>query len=481
MSRSIRLTLTLWNALTLAVILVLFSVMVYTTLSKHLYAEYDRELAQLGESLSNPALTPFWSTPQSAFDQVLEDFLGDKAAGHYVQITLPSGEAGARTWNLGDASLPLDGRQRDKAARGKTTFLTLAAGVDGNPLRMAIYPVLHNGELIGIIQLGTPLAEVMATLEQVQLVFAISIPLILIIIACGSWLLTLKALKPVETLTTTARRISAENLSERISIKNPDDEIGKLATTMNDMLERLETSFTRVRQFSSDVSHELRTPLTIMRGEMEVATRWARDVGECRTIMGSCLEEVDRMTGIIEHLLELARVDEGRLDLESREVDLAVLVNQVLAQVKGRTASGGVSLLMEDGGALVRGDDRLLRMVVMALLDNALRFSPPGEPVTIRISAGEERGTVAVSDRGPGIAPEDMNRIFDRFYRSDVARNRSHGGAGLGLSLVKSIVRAHGGTVDVDSTPGQGSTFTVSLPRVPSPQPRNGAKGSDHH
>jgi len=237
---------------------------------------------------------------------------------------------------------------------------------------------------------------------------------------------------------------------------------------MNDMLDRLETSFTRVRQFSSDVSHELRTPLTIMRGEMEVAARWAKDVGECRTIMGSCLEEVDRMTGIIEHLLELARVDQGHLALESREVDLTSLLDQVLAHEKGRAGAGGVAVTRADDDAIVRGDDRLLRMVFMALLDNAFRFSPPDVPIAVRVATAPDRVDVAVADRGPGIAPEETARIFDRFFRSDASRNRSHGGAGLGLSLVRSIVEAHGGSVAVDSTLGQGSTFTVSLPRVPS-------------
>jgi heavy metal sensor kinase len=465
--RSIRLTLTLWNALTLAVILVLFSVMVYMTLSKHLYAEYDREMGRLAESIANPALAPFWDTPQSAFDQVLEDFLGDRAEGHYIQITLPSGETGARTLNLGEAVLPLEGHQKAKAASGDTVYATLSKGVDGTPLRMGIYPAFSNGEHIGVIQLATPLTDAMATLDNVRLVFAISIPLILIVIACGSWLLTLKALRPVEVLTTTARRISAENLSERIAIANPADEIGQLTSTMNDMLDRLETSFTRVRQFSSDVSHELRTPLTIMRGEMEVAARWARDVGECRTIMGSCLEEVDRMTGIIEHLLELARVEEGHLALEFREVDLATVVEQALAHEKGRMGAGGVTIYRPEEDAVIRGDDRLLRMVFIALLDNAFRFSPPDQAVEVRITNDGGRAVVDVADRGPGIAPSEQQRIFDRFYRSDASRNRSQGGAGLGLSLARSIVEAHGGTVSVDSTLGQGSTFTVALPLIP--------------
>jgi heavy metal sensor kinase len=463
-SRSIRLTLTLWNALTLAVILVLFSILVYTTLSKHLYAEYDRELEHLAESLANPTLEPFWSTPQSAFDQVLEDFIGQKAAGRYVQITLPSGQPGARTLNMGETVFPLDDSQRARAGRGKTAFVTLGKGVDGLPLRVLIYPVISNDKLAGIIQLGVPLTDAMATLENLQLVFAIAIPLILIVIGFGSWMLTFKALKPVELLTQTARRISAENLSERIIIVNPDDEIGKLAATMNEMLARLEGSFSRMRRFCTDVSHELRTPLTIIRGEMEVGARWGRDLEECRTIMGSSLEEINRMTGIIEDLLEMSRIDDGQMILELREMDLAPLVGRVMKHKKLQPSAARVII---DGGSEpvpVRGDDRLLRMVFVALTDNALRYSPAEEMVTIRISKEGGRASVAVCDRGPGLAPEEAQRIFEPFYRIDEARNRSQGGVGLGLPLVRSIVEAHGGTVELVTAPGQGATFTVLLP-----------------
>lgn len=463
-ARSIRLTLTLWNALIMAAVLVLFSITIYTTLAEHLYGEYDKELAILAQSLTNPTLAPFWDTPQSAFDQVLEDFIGTKGKGYYIQMTLASGAPGARTGNLEDKVLSLSKGQLTKAREGKTSFYTLSKGVDGTPLRIIVAPAVVDDTMVGVLQLGIPLTDAMAALEDVRMVMAVSIPLVLLIIAFGSWMLTVKALKPVELLTQAARRISAENLSERIRIANPDDEIGKLASTMNEMLARLESSFSRMCRFSTDVSHELRTPLTIMRGEMEIGARWAKDVTECRSIMESSLEEIDRMTGIIEDLLELARLDDGQMVLELREMNLVPLLGKIMSHEKLRQSAGRVVVEGGEDPVMVQGDDRLLRMVFVALLDNALRYSPAGETVTMRVEQSAGKATVAVRDHGPGMLPEDAVRIFDRFYRIDEARNRSHGGVGLGLPLVRSIVEAHGGTVDVDTAPGKGSTFTVSLP-----------------
>jgi heavy metal sensor kinase len=462
--RSIRVTLTFWNSLVLAVTLLLFSGLIYTTLRENLYAEEDRELEQLAESLASPTISLFWASSHSAFDQVLEDFIGSRVAGKFVQITLASGQPGSRSGNLAGILLPLDQSQRKKALQGKEDFFTLPKGVTGHPLRVITYPVMNDGVLSAIIQVGASLQQQKETLSSVLLVLAVSIPLALIFAAYGAWMLACKALRPVEFITASARRISAENLSARLQVVNPDDEIGKLTTTMNEMLERLESSFSRIRHFSSDVSHELRTPLTIMRGEMEVAVRWARDVEEQRAIMGSCLDEVGRMTQIIDQLLEMARIESGQLVLELQDVDLSGLVKSIVSHEKLLSGAERVTVSADREEAVVRGDFRRLQALFVALLDNALRYSPAELPVTVNLGVSDGWVTVAITDQGKGIAPEELSRIFETFYRVDSSRNRDHGGIGLGLSLVRLIAEAHGGTVTAQSTLGAGSTFIVTLP-----------------
>lgn len=462
--KSIRFTLTLWYSVTLALILIVFSSFLYVTLRNQLYQEVDRDLLAVAEAIASPTFEPFYRTAPAEMDQLLEDFIGVRSAGKYVRILDRRGEPRAATSNLDNISLPLDRRALTAAAANRISYATHRDG-DLYPVRIISYPLLVRGQLDTVVQVGSSLVGPTEILNKILLIFTISIPLSLFLLMYGGWFLAGRALKPVDLITRSARRITAENLSQRLDVVNPRDEIGRLAETFNTTLARLENSFNRTRRFSADVSHELRTPLTILRGEIEVGLKWAKEPEEFRELMQSNLEEVHRMSGIIESLIELSRAEEKGLSLNLQEVDLRELLNDLIQQLRTMADEKGIHL--EFAGALpvlVQGDRVRLHQVFLNLLGNALKYTESGGQVRLFLEAENGYAKVGVSDTGQGIPADDISCIFDRFYRVDKARNRAHGGSGLGLSLVKSYTEAHGGRIEVASEVGKGSTFTVYLP-----------------
>ena len=281
----------------------------------------------------------------------------------------------------------------------------------------------------------------------------------------GGWFLAGRALRPVDLITQSARKITAENLSQRLEVVNPDDEIGKLAVTFNATLERLENAFNREKQFSTDVSHELRTPLTILQGGTEVGLKWAKEPEEFREILQSNLEEIAKMTEIIEYLLEQSRAEEENFCMSGEEVELRELLLDLNQQLKCLAQDKDLTLHIDcECPAKVRGDALRLRQMFLNVLDNAIKYTPSGGAVRVQLDADTTQAWVTIVDTGAGIPAEHLPFIFDRFYRVDKARNREHGGSGLGLALVKSIAKAHGGRVEVLSEVGKGSVFTIYLP-----------------
>jgi len=263
-----------------------------------------------------------------------------------------------------------------------------------------------------------------------------------------------------------ARTITAERLSERLPVENPGDEVGRLAVVFNETLARLEQSFDRLRRFTADASHELRTPLTALRTVGEVGLREPRDPAAYREVIGSMLEEVDRVTRLVESLLLLSRADAGQVPLRREPLEVSALVREVAERLGVLAEEKRVRVSVEAPPSPgVQGDPTLLRQALENLLDNAIRLSPEGG--TVRIAVRDAGGALAieVGDEGPGIAPEHRARVFDRFYRVDEARSRDRGGAGLGLAIAWWAVEAHGGRIELESEVGKGSTFRIVLPR----------------
>jgi two-component system heavy metal sensor histidine kinase CusS len=284
----------------------------------------------------------------------------------------------------------------------------------------------------------------------------------------GYWIAH-RGIRPVRKMAETAARISPSNLHERLERPGLPSELSDLAATFNGMLDRLEDSFVRLSRFSSDIAHELRTPLQNLRGEAEVVLSKEREPGEYREILGSSLEEYQRLSNLIDRLLFLARAENPQTQIQREELDLKKELG-LLHDFYGLSAGeSGIALRVETPEGLRADLDRsLFQRAVGNLVENALKHTPSGGTVLLKTSIGDGNVRVEVSDTGKGIPPDQVSRVFDRFYRVDPSRSPSSGGAGLGLSIVKSIMDLHSGTVEIRSEPSQGTTVTLLFPSVQS-------------
>jgi heavy metal sensor kinase len=338
---------------------------------------------------------------------------------------------------------------------------------DNVNLRLLSYPLKQGQQLAGVVQVARNLGPMQQTLGELRLVYSLIGPFAVFWLCLGCWVLADRLIAPIIEITNAARNVNADNLSQRLPSSGHRDELGLMVVTLNQMLERLDNAFRRVRQFSGDASHELRTPLTILRGETEVTLRWAKKPEEFRDMLRSNLEEIDRMERIIESLLVLTKSDSSELTLELKTFNLSDLVQalylqaQMLGEGKHITASLRVGV---DEELTILGDELRLRQMFLNLITNGIKYTPEGGSIELALLREGGMARVDVTDTGIGIPGESLPHIFDRFYRVDKARNRMDGGSGLGLSIVRSIAEAHGGSISVESTLGHGSTFTVLLP-----------------
>jgi heavy metal sensor kinase len=312
-------------------------------------------------------------------------------------------------------------------------------------------------------------------LQSLQLLGLLTLVLPIALIAAGfaGYRFAVKVLDPLEQMARLTERITARRLSERIPVKNPEDELGHMALVLNDLFERLEESFEKLQRFTSDVSHELRTPLAAIRSVGEVGLQQEHDAEKYRDIIGSMLEEVGKLTAMIDTLLTIAHADSGAIQLQQTTFALMDLVQEavavigVLAEDKDQTLS-----VTGDQRALVCADRAFLRMALVNLLDNAVKYSPAGSSLHASLHiVGSDTGPVrfvelAIQDEGPGIPEDARKRVFDRFYRLDEARSRDSGGFGLGLPIAKWAVEAHGGTITVKTSFPTGAIFCIKLPVV---------------
>ncbi len=312
-------------------------------------------------------------------------------------------------------------------------------------------------------------------LTEFATVLLLSIPFAVALSAGAGYLLARRALAPVSAMTSRARQIAADRLGERLPVENPSDEFGQLALVINDALARLERAFETLRRFTADASHELRTPLTAIRSVGEVGLRERRSESDYRELIGSILEETERLTTMADSLLLLSRTDAGRADLQPAAVGLADLAREV---------AGDLDVLAEEKSQQVRvsadaevdvlADRPTLRQAVINLLDNAIKHSQEGAAIEVAIRRAGTDAVLEVADNGPGIAQEHLPHVFERFYRADRARSRTSGGAGLGLAIAQWAVEVNGGRLEVESEAGRGSRFRIVLSAAPSAVDVNG-------
>lgn len=481
--KSIRAKLTLWYAFVLLITLVAFALITYTYASEKLSENLDLSLQKEVEWVSDfiklkvskvkPSKKftknePAWKieTPPpvpegleqgdpdaEVWNQIYQHVLLNPKKT-MIEVTDTSGMVVFRSYSVGEESLTIG-----DVPMNEVRMTTLRGGT-GQDLRVAA-TTNKNAH----IYVAYPLAELRELLENLFSIFLVFIPVALAISVVGGWFLAYKSLRPVDVITWTARKITAENLNQQIPARGVNDEIGRLVSTFNNMIMRLHESFDRIKQFSIDASHELRTPLTIMRGEVELALRNPKEPDEYRRVLASNLEEVVRLSSIIDNLLTLSRADKGMHVVSLEPTNLKDLMNELFEDCEILASKKQITVkVLKNDDITINGDKIRLRQLFLNLIDNAIKYTPPKGKVSLTVERQNGFAKVQVRDTGIGIQKEEQDKIFDRFYRVDRARSRELGGSGLGLSIAKAVVELHHGRIEVKSEPKRGSTFSVFLP-----------------
>jgi len=341
---------------------------------------------------------------------------------------------------------------------------SLKKGLEGNHYAVDL-ALLEEGKIYGVLQVGESLDKLNHTLWSIVVVLLTITPFVLLLGAFGSYWLARRAFRPIHRLTRTARNIKAGDLHRRVPVPQTKDEVQALALTINEMIGRLDQSFTQQRRFVADASHELRTPVTVIRSITEIALTQPLNLEEHLAVLQDLHAEAERLSQLINELLALARADEGQTQLDRELVRLDLLAYDVAACIESLAIERGISLQIEKmEPATVEGDTARLILAMMGLVDNALTYTNAGGTVTLKVEVTGTSACFSVRDTGIGIAQADLAHIFERFYRADPARSRSAGGSGLGLAIVDWVVRVHGGSISVESRVREGSTFRVTLP-----------------
>jgi heavy metal sensor kinase len=335
---------------------------------------------------------------------------------------------------------------------------------------------LHWRTRTGTVQVGAAAAVVRVArstddlrdeLFELGIVLVGGVPVMLLLAGVAGSVLAGRLLQPIDQLARDAERITADRLHERLRAQNPDDEIGRLTAVINGAFERIGFAFEQLRRFTADASHELRTPLTVVRGIGEATLGHQRTVPEYQDAIGSMLEEVDRMTHLVNALLRLTNADAGAVKVRESHIDLLELARNVAASLNILAEEKQQRFAVNGDNVHVRADPVLIREAVINVVHNAVKYSPVGSVTQIDVSREGSRGHITVRDQGPGVGPQDRQRIFDRFFRVDEARSRESGGSGLGLAIAKWAIEANDGTIMVDDAPGGGASFRITLPLSP--------------
>ncbi len=340
--------------------------------------------------------------------------------------------------------------------------LANTVGIDGETYRFVTLPA---GTMPYYVHLGRSIGALSGVLDEYKGLYLDSFPLMLVISVGVGWFLAGRALKPFEEVARTAGQITSENLNTQIVTQHKELEVQSLVQSFNAMVGRLERSFRQMRQFNADAAHELRTPLAILQGENEIALRSRNVPDEIRSVLASNLEELDRLTRIVNDMLTLAEAEAGKQVLNKKSIELRRILLDLMEQVRLLAAEKRVHLTASElAEARLNADELWIRRALLNVLDNAIKYSREGGQIEIRAVVQDPYVRIWIRDHGIGIAREDLPRIFDRLYRADPARGRASGGVGLGLSLVRWIVEAHDGRIQVESLPERGTTFEILLP-----------------
>jgi len=464
---SVRTRLTLWYASVLAVSLVAFALLVYYAAARIFYERQDESLRSTAETVASAYMQEL--EEEGSIDKANEVVLAQMVfPNRYVEVVDTEGRVVAQSSNLVGHPLTLSATTLNEA-RLRSVGFVVSRTLESESLgvRVAVVPLSKNyNNPFGFAVVAESLNVIEGGLRRLRRDFFAGVPLILLVASLGGYFLARKSLAPIALMNAQTQRITAENLSSRLDVTNPRDELGQLATTINALLARLDATFSEQQRFIADASHELRTPLAVLRGETEVALEQNRDAEDYKESLALIKDEAERLTRIVENLFILARQPVNQHSMMKEPLRLNEVVSECVRSAQVLAAQRDLRLHLNGPLSEVNfnGDDELLKRMLLNLLDNAVKYTAPGGDVSVALSTQNGSARIVVTDSGIGIPSADQPRIFDRFYRVDKARSRALGGAGLGLSIAKWIVEAHGGTISVESMPNQGSEFIVELP-----------------
>jgi heavy metal sensor kinase len=452
-SHSVRVRLTLWYVAAMVGVLAVYAALVFVFVSRNASSALDSRLR--GDFQWASAMID--QTPEGGITWYEMDELTEEERP-WLQVWSVDGQQLYQ--NFEAARRPL--AEAGDLARRAEDSLVAVEGADA-PVRVLTRRG-RVGDKAVVIQVARSEAAMRTELRQLVLIFVLGLPVAVAVAGLGGYTLARRALRPVERMSERARSITAERLSDRLPVDNPDDEMGRLATVFNETLGRLERSFEQMRQFTADVSHELRTPLTSIRSVGEVGLREPREQAAYRGIIGSMLEEGDRLASLIDRLLTLSRAETGQAVLSASDFDLRGLADEVATHLGVLAEEKDQSIRVDGAAPHAYADRVVIRQAVINLVDNAIKFSPPGGRVAVRVGETPDFATLDVVDSGAGIDVAARGRIFDRFFRA--AQAAGEAGAGLGLSIAKGAVEANGGRLTLVSSGQEGSTFRIVLPRA---------------
>jgi heavy metal sensor kinase len=462
---SLRLRLTLWYTGLLALLLLLVGGMVFSRVQASVMGGIDQELKKKGEQVAQLVSI---SAQVEGIPEPLLPFLTATVEDPelFVQIRDNTRRVILRSSNLARNIIELPEPYYQQAMHGVAGYYDLSHEHPGD-MRVYFTPIVVNDRTVGIVQVARNLQPQQEVMEQLGKNLLILFSIALALAAGGGYWLTGVALTPIKEATDTALAITRTgNLSRRVPIRRArNDEIGALISTFNEMLDRLESLFEKQRRFSADISHELRSPLTTILGNLSLLRRAENlPLEEREDMLNEIRAEAERMHRLIADLLMLAQAESGQVAFHRGLVQLDTLLEDAFRMAQRRAGDRLQIELARVDRAWVMGDADRLRQVLDNLINNAIRYTPDGGRILLALHCEEEQAVIRVEDTGQGIAAEDLPHIFDRFYRADKARTRISGGAGLGLSIVKWIVEAHNGQIEVVSALGEGATFLIRLP-----------------
>lgn len=463
--KSIRSRLTAWYVTLLAIILILFSVLLNYFLAKRLHESVDNSLTVSATVVATSATMRLGNSPLPGLNQLFEQFMNQGNLNKFYRIYDGSGNVGSRSKNISASQFPLSQGAYADALEGKNSYETFTVGGQ-QPIRVITMPILLEGKLINLVQVGTSLEAVQETLRNLKIFLFTAVPSVLILAALFARFMARRALKPISRIIDTAREIGqGQELSKRIPVLKIKDELGQLALTFNEMMNRLENSFAQMRQFSSDASHELRTPLTVLKGQNELILSKQRKPEEYQEVISSNLEEINYMSKVLEDLFVLSKSDENQVNLDYKPVDLRALVEEVCKHAEILAEEKNIKIIIAFLEPIeIKGDEVRLRQMVWNVLQNGIKYTQQGGELKISLQNEGDFALLTIQDTGIGIPEEDLPLIFNRFYRVDKARTRDEGGSGLGLSICRQIAEAHKGKIEVESKLGLGTRFKIRLP-----------------